>query len=291
MASFSERNGYRKTRDIAQFETMDDDLRVSIYNELYSWLDNAPHNQICREVWTVLWHLPIDKFPYYAYDFHQELKKMVCKGQWFEPYDLIEFVAQELFCEDEDNASRHSAFYGHAVSFDNNSELEDFIVSINEVLEREKSAYRLVNTSIVPITNSAELASVNNAMEHHSGFEGARRHFERALECFSRKPEADYPNTIKEAISAVESAAEVLVVSKDASLGKALDKLKERGIIHPSLAKGWGALYGFTSNEGGIRHASYDGEIKADFALAEYMLVSCSAFVNYLAEAYSHLDK
>ena len=41
------------------------------------------------------------------------------------------------------------------------------------------------------------------------------------------------------------------------------------------------AIYGYTSDADGIRHAMID-DSKCDFEDAKYMLVSCSAFVNYL---------
>jgi hypothetical protein len=45
-------------------------------------------------------------------------------------------------------------------------------------------------------------------------------------------------------------------------------------------------LYGYASDEGGIRHGSKEFE-KAPEEDARYMLVSCSAFVNYLKDKYS----
>jgi len=41
------------------------------------------------------------------------------------------------------------------------------------------------------------------------------------------------------------------------------------------------AIYGYTSDEGGIRHAMLEEKI-IDFEDAKFMLVSCSAFINYL---------
>ena len=41
-------------------------------------------------------------------------------------------------------------------------------------------------------------------------------------------------------------------------------------------------LYNWTSSSDGIRHASNGNEIKSSFAEAKYMVVSCSAFINYL---------
>lgn len=66
-----------------------------------------------------------------------------------------------------------------------------------------------------------------------------------------------------------------------------IKKLKDNGVhIHAAMEKAFTALYGYTSDENGIRHGSMD----FSNALAEdakYMLVSCSAFVNYLIEKWS----
>lgn len=51
--------------------------------------------------------------------------------------------------------------------------------------------------------------------------------------------------------------------------------------IHKALKSGFTAIYGYTSDENGIRHAILD-EPNVDFEDAKYMLVSCSAFINYL---------
>jgi len=51
-------------------------------------------------------------------------------------------------------------------------------------------------------------------------------------------------------------------------------------------------LYGWTCKEDGIRHGHTKEELKTSFEEAKYMLVSCSAFVNYLiAKNEQSLDK
>lgn len=42
------------------------------------------------------------------------------------------------------------------------------------------------------------------------------------------------------------------------------------------------ALYGYTSDSGGIRHSLLEDDISVSFEDAKFMLVSCSAFINYL---------
>ena len=91
----------------------------------------------------------------------------------------------------------------------------------------------------------------------------------------------DYRNSIKEAISAVESIARVVSGRDKATLGDALQAIEKSGQLHPALKKGFLKLYGYTSDEQGIRHAMLD-EPNLTAADARYFLVSCSSFVNYL---------
>jgi hypothetical protein len=47
-------------------------------------------------------------------------------------------------------------------------------------------------------------------------------------------------------------------------------------------SKVWIALYGYTSNEHGLRHGLLEADAKAGFAEAKFMIVACSAFVSFL---------
>jgi len=70
-------------------------------------------------------------------------------------------------------------------------------------------------------------------------------------------------------------------VKKSGNFG--LKKLEDKGIeLHPALKSSFSSLYGYTNDADGIRHALLE-ESTLDFDDAKFMLVSCSAFVNYLA--------
>ena len=72
-----------------------------------------------------------------------------------------------------------------------------------------------------------------------------------------------------------------------ATLGNAMKKLKDNGVhIHSAMEKAYASLYGYTSDENGIRHGGTDFT-NAPSEDAKYMLVSCSAFVNYLIEKWN----
>jgi hypothetical protein len=58
--------------------------------------------------------------------------------------------------------------------------------------------------------------------------------------------------------------------------------------MHGALKSAFNKLYGYTSDEDGIRHAILE-ESNVGFDEAKYMIVVCSAFVNYLtAKASAH---
>jgi hypothetical protein len=75
----------------------------------------------------------------------------------------------------------------------------------------------------------------------------------------------------------------VISDNKKDTLGTALIRIKDSLGLHPSLEKGFKQIYGYTSDEGGIRHALMEND-NCDFEDAKYMLISCSGFVNYLIQ-------
>ena len=75
--------------------------------------------------------------------------------------------------------------------------------------------------------------------------------------------------------------ARVLSGSPKATLGEALKVLERKRQLHPALKDGFSKLYGYTSDEDGIRHAMLD-EPNITQADAKYFLLSCTSFINYL---------
>lgn len=71
------------------------------------------------------------------------------------------------------------------------------------------------------------------------------------------------------------------LVDPKATLGDALKAIEKGGLLHPALKDGFLKLYGYASDEGGIRHAMLD-EPKLTPADARYFLLSCTSFVNFL---------
>lgn len=75
----------------------------------------------------------------------------------------------------------------------------------------------------------------------------------------------------------------------NATLGAAIKKLKDNNVhIHAALESAFKSLYGYTSDQSGIRHGGIDF-INAPSEDAKFMLVTCSAFINYLVEKQSKI--
>ena len=273
MMRFSERIGKKKVKCVLQVDSMDTDLRNGIWNVLYVMMlskiksNRSPGvDSSWKNALTLLWHeffkKAVDEIPWWdAERVQQRIKEWFFNAQWHEIYDLIEFVVQ----------------LGEGL------DSKQYKIECNHVLQRECSGYRFVGDEIVAITDKIEIEEIEGALEtaDKHKLKGVNRHLESALAKLSDKKEPDYRNSIKESISAVESLC--IIISKDpkASLGKALKLIEDTVGLHKALKKGFSSIYGYTSDEGGIRHAMIDDN-PCDFDDAKYMLVSCSAFVNFL---------
>ena len=153
----------------------------------------------------------------------------------------------------------------------------------NEVFEKEYIGYRFIDEKITPISDKYEVAAVNEALQNI--YQPVREHISKANSLLADRENPDYENSIKESISAVEAICEIITLlhGKEATLGNMLKHLEDKGIyMHPALKSALNILYGYTSEASGIRHAKKLGGEDSTFAEAKYMLVACSAFVNYL---------
>jgi hypothetical protein len=150
---------------------------------------------------------------------------------------------------------------------------------VRDALERENQAYTFVGNKFVPRMTPQEVESVEIALQ--SPIESIRVHFAKALQLYSDRDNPDFPNSIKESISAVEAACKELTGLDNATLGQALNVLHQKRPLHQDLKDALSKLYKWTSDDAGIRHALKEGQ-NVERADAQFMLVACSAFVNYL---------
>lgn len=149
----------------------------------------------------------------------------------------------------------------------------------NVFFQRENSAYRYVGEEIVEITDETEIEAIETAID--KGPRAARLHLTQALAMLSDGKSPDYRNSIKEAISAVEAVCRLISGADKDTLGPALKKVTAKAPMHGAFEQALLKLYGFTSDEGGIRHSLME-ESTITYADAKFMLVLCSGFVNFM---------
>ena len=276
---FSEKYGYKAEKAI-QHECISDELRRRIWN-LFSQqeikaggLASKRLSQALNGEQTIEEKI-VDRMGFLIdtgskdATVESQLKNNILKFfNWFEIYDFIDIH----------------------ISFLTDNERDTRIKQYNELLEQEKAGYRIVAGEVAPITNKSEIESIEQAA--NTPYAAVNQHIKKALAFYSDIKAPDYENSVKESISAVEAMCCIItgMSGANATLGKALKKLKENGVhIHSAMESAFSSLYGYSSDENGIRHGGIDFTNVPSEA-AKYMLISCSAFVNYLIEKWSKVQ-
>lgn len=273
---FSEAHGMGSCNTQMQLNDLDDRTRKILLNRISENLDSQysgkdagsdrsfyydAAKRLYREICNACGILFDVKESYFASDLIKFSKNIILRAKYSEVFDFLELLYKNCLYS------------------------KDLVLIVNEVLEKEYVGYRFVDGRIVPITDENEIKSIEDACSGE--FEGPRVHIKKAVRFIADRERKDYKNCIKESISAVESICSIIVEDENATLGKAIKQLKDNGLtIHPALEKAFLNLYGYTSDEGGIRHSEGMFESDVTFEEAKFMLVSCSAFVNYLIANY-----
>lgn len=274
MAKFSERYGHAPVRSALQTRDVDAGLRNRLWNLIRmtffrmapdfsgTTVDYLPVNSEAQGFLHFLWHNYFKETTEgVGHSYHDAVKRIreyFMKCKWFEVYDLLEFLSDTKIAVQE-----------------------VFDESVNEILKEEMAGYRLVSGRIVEITSEDEIAAIEEALAVPDSLRPVREHLSQSLSLLSDRKAPDYRNSIKESISAVESLAKIVSKQNKATLGPALNAVEKKTKLHPVLKEAFQKLYGYTSDAQGIRHGLMD-EPTLDVEDAKFMLVSCSAFVNYL---------
>jgi len=274
MGDFSTRFGYTEPKvDLAEDE-MPDSLRSGLWDisKLFFFEQIAEYDfigkitgyapqfdDITHRIWFHFFRVSTDERTTNPRNALFSLRSYFFEKKFHEVYSLVEFLAS---------------------ASNNSNSSEQFVELCNRVLERERSAFRFADTQLVKISNSTELTEVENSLRQDSAV-GVREHISRAASLYSQRPNPDYRNSIKESISAVESAVSFALGKKTYGVSAPLKEIATQFGMHKALSEGFNKLYAYTSDENGIRHALMK-EDKITQDDARYMLVSCSAFANYL---------
>lgn len=267
---FSERKGFKPVSEVIQIDNISKELRNSLWNVLsatflleYSkqslsdtlrWND-TDIDQFIKYVWLHYFKNHLDDLPSIKDWAVRNLRTYFDDCEWYEVYDFLEVTLNYFECK-------------------------ILVHIINNVLARELSGFRFIGGVFTNITTEQEVEMLAKETDDKN-FPAVSSHLKRALTLMSNREHPDYRNSIKESISAVESLAKIITNMPKATLGDALKTLERSNQIHSALKDSFLKLYGYTSDEGGIRHAMLD-EPNLTVDDAKFFLLSCTSFTNYL---------
>ncbi len=288
---FSEREGFVTVVQGYQTDAIDNPTRTRIYNKVHScFLQKKPHLKEFPELDDDLYHYFSDEylqgrsiaFKHFFWteflsqpiDNYTEDNCLSCIRKMFledDPWHKIfDFVERILSCCDGGSYgvdSLNAFFHKEAANL--------LISGINQVMTDMKVGYKIIANKFVPIFLEQEKEAIEMACD--TPFNGANQHIKKALNILANRENPDCENSIKESILAVESIAKE-ITGKEKSLNALTQELK----LHPNFKNGLDELYDWTSKDGGMRHGKSGKSLTADKNTARFMLVACSAFVNYI---------
>lgn len=278
--TFSQAQGYEDLPQALRLEEVSSSARRHIWNLLYVYVRNEDNHVKAsgtavyeqKNQWTNIFYFLHTRFlNQFAEDFHSgnstqlrnatEYKRVILGADFNRVFDLLQAIMRQPSCP------------------------EGFIKDVADIFKGEGLAYIIDPEdppTIFPAATEVEAEAISGALQElqAASLEGAVEHLRQAAECFNQ---ADWSGAIRESIHAVESVARLLDPKAASTLGPALASLEGQGRLHPALKKAFNSLYGYTSDEQGIRHALLDdAESPAGQDEAVFMLGACASFASYL---------
>lgn len=194
-----------------------------------------------------------------AKDFtEQRLKTVIERADFGKLFDLIEFLVQHPGCSEELKDELAGAFV------------------------RARAAYRVFDNKCIAAIGCDEQAQAFEQAIADADAKNATASRKQLIAAGVALRNSDWRGSVRESIHAVEAV--VLRLAPGAgTLAGALKELERRGHLHGSLKAAFGALYGYSSDEEGVRHALvFSDEVQVDEADALFMLGACASFVSYV---------
>lgn len=271
--TFSQAQGYEAIPGPLLLGELPSDARAGIWNQFYLFLTKSLRRkpwegQEVSRHWELILlskhqhdRLPLDEWSPKFSTIRTELRSSIETLPFNKVFDLIQFVLRHPACPPE------------------------FVAAMKRVFSECRLAYTIDEgkpPTIIPAVTPEEGHAVVDALQtlRGAGLSGAALHLRNAS---GHVNAGDWAGSVRESIHAVESVARKLDPNKPRNLKAALTSLEKHGALHPALTDAFNKLYGYTSDEQGIRHALLD-EPDADVGMDEavFMLGACASFASFL---------
>jgi len=209
--------------------------------------------------------------------------------EWARIYIFCERVYEKLLTEQIEYDYNHNP--ETVVELDDVR--KDFERDINQLLGEESIVYRMKNGEFYRPGrfHSRKIGSKAYRVLQDPILNDARRHFAKAQMFFEKAPEPDFPNAIKEAVSAMEAAIKKLFPTKEKDFEKIIKSIHDSNgeVIPPTIIKGLLSPYRFRGAGHGIAHGGATGG-SVTAAVAEWVLTVVAASIIYLRDIAQSYD-
>ena len=282
--TFSQRNGYEDLPEPMRLEQLSYDLRRELCNAVRQFLQTIPNKKYTGYIertlgrfFKILESEIASKL--YHENFSAQIEKILVSGSFNCVLDLLEIMLSEMKFENRSVEELETL----------ERSMSSFPSKVQDLFNKHAAPYWLDTSQrpywFFPRTSEEEGAAAHQAMEmlRQGGMNGAVTHLRKAARFINT---GDHADSIRESIHAVESVARMIDSSSSKTLSPALSSLKNRDLLqHKALEKAFQQLYGYTSDEQGIRHALLEKEA-ADVRLEEamFMFGACASFAGYLTQ-------
>lgn len=279
---FSRRHGYEPLPKAMRLGHLSEELRIELWNclrrllidktdTLYTTFFTDGHRFVER-VLGRLTKRPEDEINTGYEPTMNFIRKIVLQGSFYSVLDLLEIAANDHACGTQFAEKVHGIFELHAAPY------------------RFDISHRPLH--FIPRGSQEQGEAIQRAVDvlRQAPMDGASAHLRKAAEAMNG---GRYADSVGNSIHAVESVARQIDPEAAKTLGPALKSLKDRGVLpHEALAKAFRALYGYTSDEQGIRHALPDRD-EANVGLDEAMFMygACASFAAYLVSKHRQINE
>ncbi|GIK47815.1 MAG: hypothetical protein BroJett013_05120 [Alphaproteobacteria bacterium] len=213
--------------------------------------------RVAKDLHVRFFKQPVESFKHGVYDHQQSYTRFV-RGAPIGPlFDFVEFLLRQVGCSGQLESDLVSAFVD------------------------ARAAYRVMDGLVTAIGTHEQAVAFERAVvdAEAKAASGARRHL---IDAGVALRSGDWAGSVLNSIHAVESVS-VRLAPGMKELGPALKVLEQRGHLHGGLKSAFGSLYGYASDQEGVRHALvFTDDAKVDETDALFMLGVCAAFVSFV---------
>ncbi len=297
--TFSQREGYTDLPEPLRLEYVSEALRIELWGHIARFLQQFINRDIYGDMrfsedmqrciqatCSRMFKMPHDSVSRDPQELYNQFRNIVLEEEFRVVFDFIELLlgfTNRLFSLGDMTHGSNSLYSTHLGI--------DLAFHIQHAMDDHVAAYHFTSDDwpMPPYRfephasqRGAELTLGALQSVKEAGLQGVERHLDQAATHLSANRWAD---TVRESIHSVESV--VREITSKESLTDGLKTLESRGVlIHSALKDAFKKLYGYASNEPGIRHALDATQDEASVGKPEamFMYISCTAFVDYLLQ-------